>query len=465
MIAERETDAGAMTSTSVRLVESINPTQSITLAQLATRLAQTAGKNREWAYRYLNRLRGILFSNNLIEGGEGGATVAFLHDRLRQEVELAGTFGWTNINFGQTLRLLTAISGCPREIVNNLITEVIAARYSLFIGRVLQEHQGVDIPPVILQVVLPILIEDVATRLRIAQGIKKASAGIESGGHHLTPCEYAVLFSVAQGKSNRVIACELGMAYRTVRNHLSSLFAKFSKDDDEFSTVRNRIDLTVIATGEGIVPKPSLDDDLTGKLYLIYRLTERERVIFRRVGEGCTNKEIANEFRISRQTVKNHAASIMSKLDAASRTQVATLYDLDQARKAPEKVAQDKNELIQIEERLRQIFNEIPAEGQISPRRLARSVEVLQKVVGRVIALGLKEDTVESFTIPRFFHWMTRWEDIRCFLNQQGADIPAFEDCIRRMGKIEQAFFETVADRKLRFQEDTHFSSLPMPAK
>src|SRR3989338_7516044 len=184
MIAERETDAGAMTSTSVRLVESINPTQSITLAQLATRLAQTAGKNREWAYRYLNRLRGILFSNNLIEGGEGGATVAFLHDRLRQEVELAGTFGWTNIHFGQTLRLLTAISGCPREIVNNLITEVIAARYSLFIGRVLQEHQGVDIPPVILQVVLPILIEDVATRLRIAQGIKKASAGIESGGHH-----------------------------------------------------------------------------------------------------------------------------------------------------------------------------------------------------------------------------------------------------------------------------------------
>lgn len=52
-------------------------------------------------------------------------------------------------------------------------------------------------------------------------------------------------------------------------------------------------------------------------------LTERELAIIKRVGEGKTNKEIAEELYLSIGTVKNHVTTILQKLHLRDRTQLA----------------------------------------------------------------------------------------------------------------------------------------------
>ncbi|GBG08253.1 DNA-binding response regulator [Paenibacillus sp. MY03] len=52
-------------------------------------------------------------------------------------------------------------------------------------------------------------------------------------------------------------------------------------------------------------------------------ITPRELAITRLVGEGRSNKEIAEELGLSVGTVKNHISGIMDKLDLRDRTQLA----------------------------------------------------------------------------------------------------------------------------------------------
>lgn len=52
-------------------------------------------------------------------------------------------------------------------------------------------------------------------------------------------------------------------------------------------------------------------------------LTERELAITKLVGEGKTNKEIAEELYLSIGTVKNHITTILQKLELRDRTQLA----------------------------------------------------------------------------------------------------------------------------------------------
>lgn len=53
------------------------------------------------------------------------------------------------------------------------------------------------------------------------------------------------------------------------------------------------------------------------------RLTEREQEILRLIGQGATNKEIAERLFISEKTVKNHVSSLLHKLELEGRTQAA----------------------------------------------------------------------------------------------------------------------------------------------
>ena len=49
-------------------------------------------------------------------------------------------------------------------------------------------------------------------------------------------------------------------------------------------------------------------------------LTPREKEVLKCIAQGYANKQIAYEFDISQQTIKNHVTSIMRKLTANSRT-------------------------------------------------------------------------------------------------------------------------------------------------
>ncbi|MCA0970571.1 response regulator transcription factor [Halobacillus litoralis] len=56
---------------------------------------------------------------------------------------------------------------------------------------------------------------------------------------------------------------------------------------------------------------------------IIHDLTEREREVLKKLGEGLNNKEIAAQLYISEGTVKNHVSHLIGKLEVRDRTQAA----------------------------------------------------------------------------------------------------------------------------------------------
>jgi DNA-binding NarL/FixJ family response regulator len=54
-----------------------------------------------------------------------------------------------------------------------------------------------------------------------------------------------------------------------------------------------------------------------------FGLTRREREVLALVGEGCNNREIAQRFAVSEQTVKHHLTRIFDKVGAANRVELA----------------------------------------------------------------------------------------------------------------------------------------------
>ena len=51
------------------------------------------------------------------------------------------------------------------------------------------------------------------------------------------------------------------------------------------------------------------------------RLTERERTVLELIGEGLSNREIAERLFLAEKTVKNHVTSVLAKLGMQRRTQ------------------------------------------------------------------------------------------------------------------------------------------------
>ena len=56
-----------------------------------------------------------------------------------------------------------------------------------------------------------------------------------------------------------------------------------------------------------------------------YDLTPREHEVLALMAEGLSNPEIAERLVMSRSTVKFHVSNILSKLDAASRTEAVAV--------------------------------------------------------------------------------------------------------------------------------------------
>lgn len=57
----------------------------------------------------------------------------------------------------------------------------------------------------------------------------------------------------------------------------------------------------------------------------LFKLTTRETNVFKELGKGISNKQIADNLFISENTVKKHVSSILRKLGFAKRAEIAIL--------------------------------------------------------------------------------------------------------------------------------------------
>lgn len=67
----------------------------------------------------------------------------------------------------------------------------------------------------------------------------------------------------------------------------------------------------------------------------LQRLTPQETRIFGLIGQGCTNRQIADEMYLAEKTVKNYVSNVLAKLGMSRRTEAAALAArLDERRRA-----------------------------------------------------------------------------------------------------------------------------------
>jgi DNA-binding CsgD family transcriptional regulator len=52
-------------------------------------------------------------------------------------------------------------------------------------------------------------------------------------------------------------------------------------------------------------------------------LTPRELEVARSIGDGLTNKQIAERFWLSPRTIQSHVGNVLAKLDLANRSEIA----------------------------------------------------------------------------------------------------------------------------------------------
>ena len=67
-------------------------------------------------------------------------------------------------------------------------------------------------------------------------------------------------------------------------------------------------------------------------------LTGRERRVLDLIGQGCSNREIADHLGLAEKTVKNHVSSLLRKLGLRRRTQAAVLVERTRHHDVPDPV-------------------------------------------------------------------------------------------------------------------------------
>jgi len=149
----------------------------------------------------------------------------------------------------------------------------------------------------------------------------------EASVAELTSRELEVLRLLVLGLSNRLIARDLDISEKTVKNHLSSIYLKIGATDRIQATLYARdAGLTdpAGATSSAPVSTTFPDNDAAPA---DPALTAREQGVLRLLALGLSNRLIARDLHISEKTVKNHLSSIYAKIGATHRTQAA-LYAL-----------------------------------------------------------------------------------------------------------------------------------------
>ena len=115
-------------------------------------------------------------------------------------------------------------------------------------------------------------------------------------------------------------------AYQTLKDGANGFLLKSSEPERLLSSIHSVLN-GGLALQEGIAAKlmPMLlhrtVESKNEKISITF--TERELSIVKLVGEGRSNKEIANSLFLSVGTVKNHITNILQELDLRDRTQLA----------------------------------------------------------------------------------------------------------------------------------------------
>jgi|KBSMisStandDraft_5_1062788.scaffolds.fasta_scaffold05940_8 DNA-binding CsgD family transcriptional regulator len=111
------------------------------------------------------------------------------------------------------------------------------------------------------------------------------------------------------------------LANRTLGDVTAEAVLPFDADSTQI-----RAAILAVAAGLRLQPsahdRASMDED---ELAFLDPLTERELSVLNLLAEGLSNPEIARHLGISRNTVKFHVSSIISKLGAASRTEAVAV--------------------------------------------------------------------------------------------------------------------------------------------
>ena len=84
------------------------------------------------------------------------------------------------------------------------------------------------------------------------------------------------------------------------------------------------------AIGRGVVPaqrrRTETEEEVDEALRRSDRLTAREREIWELIGQGLTNREVANRLSLTEGTVRNYVSALLGTLGVRHRTQAALLW-------------------------------------------------------------------------------------------------------------------------------------------
>ncbi|UPW84433.1 response regulator transcription factor [Lysinibacillus sp. Ag94] len=115
-------------------------------------------------------------------------------------------------------------------------------------------------------------------------------------------------------------------AYQTLKDGASGFLVKSSEPAKLIASIHSVLDGGMVIQ-EDVAAKlmPRLLQQTPTKVTTtqLSTLTERELTIIQLIGEGKTNKEIADSLFLSVGTVKNHLTHILQKLELRDRTQLA----------------------------------------------------------------------------------------------------------------------------------------------
>ncbi|KGR74587.1 response regulator transcription factor [Ureibacillus sinduriensis] len=115
-------------------------------------------------------------------------------------------------------------------------------------------------------------------------------------------------------------------AYQTLKDGANGFLLKSSEPEKLLSSIHSVLSGGLVLQEDiaaKLMPKLLRQSVVAKDVEIQLSLTERELSIVKLVGEGKSNKEIANSLFLSIGTVKNHITNILQELDLRDRTQLA----------------------------------------------------------------------------------------------------------------------------------------------